>query len=296
MKITDPKFTRILSCPLCKSDLNNQKDCLICEQCSATYPIKASAVYLVPDGDKLLRQYYEEALSPINRFKAFIKTWPRLFDFLTLAIGSVSFFGQSAATTIKKMYSENVQDKIIINIGSGISRPHPEVLNLDIFPFKNVDIIASATALPIKDNSVDMIVSEATLEHIPDGEAAIKEISRVVKPNGFVYITLPFLMPYHASPNDYMRLTHEGLKQKFLAFEPIKIGMRGGPASALVTLLMYLFALPFSVISESAYNFATYFFMVILSPLRIFDLLFFLFPKSIEVSTVLYFVGKKKNI
>ncbi|MBI5045437.1 MAG: methyltransferase domain-containing protein [Candidatus Niyogibacteria bacterium] len=296
MKISDPQFINILSCPLCQNDLHDRKDNMACEQCGMSYPIRTSAIYLAPKGDQLLRQYREEARSPINRFKALIKTWPWLFDILTLAIGSVSFFGQSAKTTIKKTYGNNTQDKIIINIGSGISRPHPAALNLDIFPFKNVDIVASATALPFKDNSVDMIISESTLEHIPDGETAIKEIMRTVKPGGMVYITIPFLMPFHASPNDYMRLTHEGLKQKFSAFEPIKIGMRGGPASALITFLMYFFALPFSLISESAYNFATYFFMVILSPLRIFDLLFFLFPKSIETATIIYFVGKKKNI
>ena len=71
--------------------------------------------------------------------------------------------------------------------------------------------------------------------------------------------------------------------------------MLGGPASALVTLLMYIFALPFSLVSEAAYNLATYFFMVLLSPLRFLDLLFYFFPRSIEVSAMLYYVGEKKD-
>ncbi len=294
MKITEDNFIKILVCPKCKTDtLSYQREVAVCSSCSSVYPVRNSAFYFTSQNDDIIKKYDKEAGQFINRLKALIKKWPFLFVFLTYAIGNISYLGQKPKNTIKKLYGEYSKDKIIINIGSGITRVHPDVVNLDIFPFKNVDIVADATSLPFKDNSVDMLISESTIEHTPNMERVIKEMRRVVKPGGFVYVSIPFLVPFHASPNDYTRLTHEGLKQQFYDFTPQKIGVLGGPASALVTLLMYFFALPFSIFSEAVYNLATYFFMTILSPLRFLDLIFYLFPHSIEVSAMIYYIGKK---
>ncbi len=296
MKITESEFIKILVCPKCTAGaLSYTQEQMKCAGCSAVYPIKDSALYFASSNDDIIKKYDEEAGQFINRLKALIKKWPSLFVFLTYAIGNISYLGQKPKKTIEKLYGGYTKDKIIINVGSGIPRVHPDVVNLDIFPFKNVDIVADAASLPFKDNSVDMLISESTIEHTPQFEQVIKEMRRVVRPGGFVYISIPFLVPFHASPSDYTRLTHEGLKQQFSDFAPQKVGALGGPASALVTLLMYFFALPFSVFSEAAYNVATYFFMAILSPLRFFDLFFYLFPRSIEVSAMIYYIGEKKS-
>lgn len=298
MRTNDPRFIEILQCPSCQAiKLTILKDIILCAKCQTHYPIRDSVLYLTLSGTEMADRYASEAELPINRFKTFLKKWPKFFNFLIYAAGSVSFFGRSPWQTVKKEYGEaTLVDKIIINVGSGTTTTHPEIINLDIFPFQNVNIVTDAARLPFQDNSVDMVISESTLEHIPDADAAIKEISRVIKPRGMIYVSIPFIMPFHASPNDYLRLTHEGLKQKFSAFKMEGVGTRGGPASALVTFLMYFLALPFSIISESAYNFAAYFFMVLLSPFRIFDLIFLLFPKSIEASAFIYFIGCKKQL
>lgn len=295
-KEMEDKLLTTLQCPLCKKGgLSLQENKLVCKTCSASFPILNGKLCFTKDADEIMRKYDAEAKQFVNRLKSLVKRWPALFVFLTYAIGSVSYFGERPGRTIKKAFGKDVKNKIIVNVGSGITKVHQDVINLDIFPFKNVDIVADASSLPFKDNSVDMLISESTIEHTPDAERAIQEMRRVVRPGGFVYISIPFIMPFHASPNDYSRLTHEGLKQKFYDFTPWKVGSLGGPASALVTFLMYFLALPFSVISESAYNVATYFFMAILSPLRIFDLLFNLFPRAIEVSAFIYFIGEKEK-
>ena len=128
--------------------------------------------------------------------------------FVTYAVGNISYLGQKPRRTITELYGKNAREKILLNVGSGITRVHPDVVNLDMFPFTNVDIVADAATLPFKDNSVDMLISESTIEHTPNPEQVIREICRVVKPGGFVYISIPFLFPFHASPNDYTRLTH----------------------------------------------------------------------------------------
>lgn len=298
MKVTNERFRKVLQCLECQGQkLEEANDQIVCSDCMATYPIAQSVPFLLSKQlAGQLNQYHEEINQPINKFKTFLKQNPRLFQFLKRVVGSVSFFGQMPKQTIKKIYTQNeLASKIIINLGSGTRIINKDIINSDLFPFTGVNFVCDATALPFHDNSVDMIISESTLEHIPDADRAIKEMCRVIKPGGYVYVSIPFLFPFHASPNDYFRLTHEGLKQKFTGFEPIKTGYIGGPASALVTFLMYFLALPFSLISKSAYDFATYFFMVILSPVRFLDIIFYLFPQSIEVAAVVYFVGKKRT-
>ncbi|MDO8594373.1 MAG: methyltransferase domain-containing protein [bacterium] len=296
MELLSKNFLNILQCPACKKGgLSLRENQLVCSACRESFPVLNEKLCFTKDADTVMQKYDTEAKQFVNRLKSLVKKSPGLFMFLTYAIGSVSYFGQRPGRTIEKAFGTESKNKIIVNVGSGITKLHPDVTNLDIFPFKNVDIVADASSLPFKDASVDMLISESTIEHTPNAESAIREMCRVVKPGGFVYISIPFIMPFHASPNDYSRLTHEGLKQKFSDFTPRKVGSLGGPASALVTFLMYFLALPFSLISESAYNLATYLFMATLSPLRIFDLVFNLFPRAIEVSAFIYFIGEKKE-
>lgn len=298
MRSNDPRFLKTLLCPKCgAAGLQRKETRLECAACYASYPITNGVPYLIHE-DLLAQyqQYQKEVTSPINKLKTLIKKFPWLFQFLTYAIGSISYFGWSPRKALRKTYrEEDLKDKIVLNIGSGIKAIHPEVINVDIFPYKDVGLVTDATKLPIADNSVDMVVTESTLEHIPDVELAIQEICRVVKPGGYVYISIPFLMPFHASPNDYFRLTSAGIKHKFAVFEQQRVGMNGGPASALVTLLMHFFALPFSLISTGLYNFVTYLVMAVLSPLRILDLVFYLFPRSMDAAAMTYFIGKKRG-
>ena len=298
MKVTDPNFITILRCTECHHDgLQIKEDALICLNCSNKFPAKNNQIILL-EKELLAQQsqYQEEIKSPINRLKSFLKRWPWLYQALTYAIGSISYFwGSPKKAAEKYMGAPELGNKIVINLGSGTKRLHPAMINLDIFPFENVDFITDATKLPIKDSSVDIVITESTLEHIPDADAAIKEICRVVKPGGYVYVSIPFVFPFHASPNDYMRLTDKGLKNKFSVFEPIEIGMRGGPGSALATFLMYFLSLPFSIISTSLYHFASYFMMLILTPLRLLDLIFVLFPASCEAAAIVYFIGRKQK-
>ena len=74
-------------------------------------------------------------------------------------------------------------------------------------PAKDVDIYYDGVNLPFDDNSFDLVISFEVLEHIPNLEQILLEISRVIKPGGKFFFTTPFLYPEHEVPFDYQRLT-----------------------------------------------------------------------------------------
>ena len=60
---------------------------------------------------------------------------------------------------------------------------------------------------PIADDAYDTAVCLNTLEHVYDAKFVIREIHRVLKPGGTVYISVPFMFRIHASPDDFFRGT-----------------------------------------------------------------------------------------
>jgi SAM-dependent methyltransferase len=52
-----------------------------------------------------------------------------------------------------------------------------------------------ALALPFPDDAFDCVVASEILEHIPEDERAMRELTRVVKPGGSVAVTVPRWLP-----------------------------------------------------------------------------------------------------
>lgn len=74
------------------------------------------------------------------------------------------------------------------------------------------------TNLPFQDHSFDLIVALDILEHVPDDAAALKELRRVLKPNGRLVVTVPayqFLWGNHDLALGHVRrYTARELKRK----------------------------------------------------------------------------------
>ena len=100
-----------------------------------------------------------------------------------------------------------------LNVGSGHTRIHPRIRNVDVAPAALVDYRASALALPFPDETFDLIVTQETLEHVPDPFKAMEEMARVLKPGGTLYVQLPFIIGFHPGPMDYWRFTTQGMRE-----------------------------------------------------------------------------------
>lgn len=108
------------------------------------------------------------------------------------------------------------RNELVLDCGCG-RRPEyfPNVVNYEIVDYDTTDIIGVGERLPFKDNSFDAVVSIAVLEHVRDPFACAGEISRVLKPGGELYCSVPFLQPYHGYPHHYFNATHQGIRRLF---------------------------------------------------------------------------------
>jgi SAM-dependent methyltransferase len=61
--------------------------------------------------------------------------------------------------------------------------------------------------VPIRDEVADNVVCIAVLEHIFNHEKLLCEARRCLKPDGRLYLTVPLIVRYHPTPEDYHRHT-----------------------------------------------------------------------------------------
>ena len=71
-------------------------------------------------------------------------------------------------------------------------------------------MVGDALSLPFPDDSFDRLICSEVLEHIPDYQAAMTEIWRVVKPGGRIGISVPHGWPEHLLDAVEAWLQHAG--------------------------------------------------------------------------------------
>jgi len=77
--------------------------------------------------------------------------------------------------------------------------------------------------LPFKDNEIDLIICTEVLEHLYNPFHCIKEMKRVLKSGGFIFLSTPFFAPIHDKKHDYFRFTENFYLRTFNEKEGFKI-------------------------------------------------------------------------
>jgi SAM-dependent methyltransferase len=99
-------------------------------------------------------------------------------------------------TRFARRFNLGDRDKKVLEVGSGrgyLQDVVPNYTGLDISPsvkrfYHKPFVLGSATAMPFPDASFDGLWSIWVLEHVPNPEQALREIRRVVKDGGVVYL------------------------------------------------------------------------------------------------------------
>ena len=69
--------------------------------------------------------------------------------------------------------------------------------------YGQIDYVSDITALPIPDESYDIILCTEVLEHVPEPIAALQEMARILRPGGRLFITAPLGSGLHQAPYHY---------------------------------------------------------------------------------------------
>ena len=153
-----------------------------------------------------------------------------------------------------------MQDALCLSIGGGPFRRDPRLVNVNIWPFPNVDVVGDAHKLPYAEGCVDAIFCEAVLEHLGEPAGSVREMCRVLRPGGRVYAVTPFIAPYHGYPDHYQSYTLTGHTRLFSSrgFNILESGVCVGPVYTLFNLIYVFLAefvpKPLNVVARKAWG------------------------------------------
>jgi SAM-dependent methyltransferase len=137
---------------------------------------------------------------------------------------------------------------VLLDVGCG-EMPYRSVVLPHVTRYVGLDIPNSGygvpdlewdgAVIPLHDASVDVVLATELFEHCPDVESIMREIHRVLKPNGLMFFTVPFLWPLHTVPHDEYRYTPFSLHRHLTraGFTRAKIEALGGWDASLAQML-----------------------------------------------------------
>ena len=276
------RIKEILICPKCKSELDFNNN--VCPICSGNYENL--------NGKYIFNQINSsEDDDSISFIKNIFKKYEKLYYFLIYLISPVY-----SSRYLSKFLKEHVANKntISVNLGSGNSKLYKDMINIDMFAYKNVDLVCDISNLPIKDNSVDIIFNIAVLEHVPYPEIVIDEIYRILKKDGIIFTLYPFIQGFHASPYDFNRKTIEGVKTLHKKFETVDLKVAGGPTSGFLWVLQEWLAMILSFGIKPLYIAIYLILMLITFPIKFIDIILAKHPMAKNIASSFVYVGKKQ--
>jgi SAM-dependent methyltransferase len=153
-------------------------------------------------------------------------------------IGSVAskhFYGDLLDIGCGEMqYKELIESNVKLTSYTGMDIENP-IYQKEIQP----DVFWDGKEIPLKENSYDSAILIEVLEHVPEPQEVLDEISRVLKEGGKLLITVPFLWNLHDTPNDEFRYTPFSLARfiEKAGFEVIEMKRFGGWHGSFATML-----------------------------------------------------------
>jgi len=291
-------FEDILICPKTGEKLYLEEGQLVSPS-GNTYPIVDGIPILIDDSQSLFKQ-----ADFVSAKKTFFSNNPlkRAIFHLIPTLG-LNYASKRNLKKAEALLSGSGQKPRILTVGGSIEGEGAkeflnsskfEVIDTDVTFGPRTKIICDGHSLPFADASVDMVIIQAVLEHVLDPVQCVKEIHRVLKPDGIVYSEIPFMQQVHGKAFDFTRFSFLGQRRLFRNFELIDMGPTAGPGSSLSWAYVY-FLMGFSnnfYIRVMLRLFGTYTSFY----LKYFDLLTKNKASTLDGASGIYFLGRKSNI
>jgi SAM-dependent methyltransferase len=174
-------------------------------------------------------------------------------------------------------------------IGVDIENSAHEHINEDI------DFFYDGKKLPFKSEEFDHVFTSEVLEHVPNIKESLSEIKRVLKPDGYILLSIPFVYPEHEMPYDFRRLTVNGMKEILtdVGFEIITME-KGGTFIEVIAQLIMIYLHDWLYTRNIYMNMIINLFLI--SPVCIIGILSnFIFPANKRLYLNMIVFAQKKN-
>ncbi len=109
------------------------------------------------------------------------------------------------------------RSQLILECGGGDRRvDRSNHINLEFLPYEGADLRgADIHRLPFGDDSFDLVLNQAVLEHVAHPEIATREMIRVCKEGGLILSEVAFMQPLHGVPYHFYNMTQWGVEELF---------------------------------------------------------------------------------
>ncbi|MCX6024378.1 MAG: methyltransferase domain-containing protein [Chloroflexi bacterium] len=219
----------LLICVRCHGALRDSGDAaLVCPSCGARYSIRDGVVNFVTtdqfdagDGEFQAQQMLNSTLTA------------RLFNAGRRVVSSE----YAQIDHIDRFLQDIPPGSLTVELGSGDRRLGSNVINVDLFAFPHVDLAADIAHTPFADDTVDRVILDSVLEHVPQPHAVVDEAYRILKPGGKAICITPFVFPYHGYPKHYFNISKDGIEFLCRNFSECQVETAVGPTSGMVNLL-----------------------------------------------------------
>lgn len=146
---------------------------------------------------------------------------------------------------LERWLAELACDLVVLDVGGRI-QPYRALIEartrsyfgLDLQLDGVVDVVATAECIPVRSDSLDLVLCTDTLQYVPDPAAALREMHRVLKPGGQLILSTRGQYPEHH--DELWRFLPDGLRVLARPFRDVEIEPEGHTGSGIMTTVNVL--------------------------------------------------------
>lgn len=186
-------FLELLACSLCKGELVEERDGLVCNACARTFPVSDGVPDLLPSAPP-----FERAPGIVGRALSRLVAMPRVYD----AVQRVAGAAESQRRLRRALH--DIGAAVVLDVGAGTGTIESILPRQAQYMWLDTDveklagfrthssspaILGDATSLPLADDSVDWAISAGVSHHLDDDQLGrmLDEMRRVTR-KGIVFL------------------------------------------------------------------------------------------------------------
>ncbi|XCN74207.1 MAG: class I SAM-dependent methyltransferase [Candidatus Electrothrix aestuarii] len=251
-----PDIRERIICPICQHHTTYSTTSVRCMnvECETEFPVTGGIPILINESESLFtiekflthQQKKYQAITTKNSATTKVKQFAKRMRGMLQPSLSLNLSYKRNFNMLNRLLSHQKNPKILIIGGAIITSgtemlfaPERTIVESDIYIGPRTQVIIDAHHIPFEDETFDLVIFQAVLEHVLDPPQCVAEAHRVLKNDGIIFATTPFMQQVHMKAYDFTRYTQLGHRRLFRAFEQMDSGVIAGTGVALGWSIRY---------------------------------------------------------